>query len=198
MLLKKILNKFSKKNDVRSSLMKASDDYRMYDIGEGTYGKPRILTWGEDATLKIGKYCSIAEGVIILLGGEHYSKWVTTYPFSALLEEARNLRGYPHTKGDVTIGNDVWIGRDALILSGVVIGNGSVIGARSVVAKNVAAYSIAAGNPARHIDWRFDESAIESMQKIAWWDWPQSRLVEALPLLMSDRIEEFINLHRKE
>ena len=65
-----------------------------------------MLNWGEKATLKIGKFCSIAEGVIILLGGEHRSEWVTTFPFNFFFEEFKNIKGHPATKGDVTIGND--------------------------------------------------------------------------------------------
>jgi virginiamycin A acetyltransferase len=59
-------------------------EYDKYDIGDGTYGNPRIL-WSEQAHLVIGKYCSIAEGVVITLGGNHRVDWVTTYPFSSSL-----------------------------------------------------------------------------------------------------------------
>lgn len=54
-------------------------------------------------------------------------------------------------KGPVIIGKNVWIGDKATILSGVTIGDGAVIAANSVVTKNVPAYSIAAGNPAKII-----------------------------------------------
>jgi len=40
-------------------------------IGEYTYCKLRIMYWGENARLKIGYYCSIAEGVVVFLGGNH-------------------------------------------------------------------------------------------------------------------------------
>lgn len=43
--------------------------YYQHDIGDYTYGKPVILSWGEGTTLKIGRFCSIAPGVKILLGG---------------------------------------------------------------------------------------------------------------------------------
>ena len=49
----------------------------------------------------------------------------------------------------IAIGSDVFIGARAIILKGVHIGDGSIIGAGAVVTKDVAAYSIAAGNPAR-------------------------------------------------
>lgn len=53
------------------------------------------------------------------------------------------------SKGSVIIGNDVWIGDKATILPGVKIGNGAVIAANAVVTKDVPAYSVAVGNPAR-------------------------------------------------
>lgn len=55
------------------------------------------------------------------------------------------------SKGPVVIGNNVWIGDKATILPGVTIGDGAVIAANAVVTKDVPAYSVAAGNPARII-----------------------------------------------
>ena len=54
-------------------------------------------------------------------------------------------------KGPVIIEDDVWIGRNATILSGVRIGKGAVIAAGAVVNRDVPAYSVAAGVPARII-----------------------------------------------
>lgn len=54
----------------------------------------------------------------------------------------------------VSIGNDVWIGRRAIILPGVSVGDGAIIGAGSVVTKDVAAYSVVGGNPAKLIKVR--------------------------------------------
>ncbi|HWP45496.1 MAG TPA: CatB-related O-acetyltransferase [Blastocatellia bacterium] len=167
--------------------------YSAFQIGVGTYGRPNIVYWDAGAKLIIGRYCSIAPGVTILLGGEHRVKWVTTYPFSLLFDEAKDLPGYPYTKGDVIIGNDVWIGQEAMILSGVRIEDGAVIAARSVVTKDVAPYSIVAGNPAQHIRFRFSESEIESLLKIAWWNWPWPKIQEAWPLLQSPDIQSFID-----
>jgi acetyltransferase-like isoleucine patch superfamily enzyme len=172
--------------------MNKNKRYAKYQIGEWTYGTPTVFSWREGTTLKIGRFCAIADGVIILLGGEHRIDWVTTYPFSKLFPKAKGFTGHPRSRGDVIIGNDVWIGTDALILSGVEIGNGAVIAARSVVTEDVAPYSIVAGNPAKHIKFRFNESRRDDLQKIAWWDWPLSKIEEAWPLLLSSDIKAFI------
>ena len=149
------------------------------NIGEYSYGNPRIMDWNEGATLTIGKFCSISEGVTIFLGGEHRYDWITTYPFSALTEiwpQAKNIKGHPKTKGDVIIENDVWIGFNVTIMSGVIIHNGAVIGANSLVTKNVDPYSIVAGNPAKEIKKRFNKKTIANLLNTKWWDWPKHKI----------------------
>lgn len=49
----------------------------------------------------------------------------------------------------IKIGDKVWVGFDVTVLKGVTIGEGAVIGAKSVVTKDVPAWTIVAGNPAR-------------------------------------------------
>jgi acetyltransferase-like isoleucine patch superfamily enzyme len=56
--------------------------------------------------------------------------------------------------GDVIIGDRVWIAYRAIILPGVTIGEGAIVGAGSVVTKDVEAYTIVAGNPAKFIKKR--------------------------------------------
>ena len=59
----------------------------------------------------------------------------------------------PDAKG-ITIGSDVWIGTSVTIMPGISIGDGAVIGAGSVVTKDVAAYAIVVGSPARQVSER--------------------------------------------
>lgn len=166
-----------------------------FDIGDFTYGKPEILTWGEETKLIIGKFTSIADGVKIFLGGEHRTDWVTTYPFPVLetyWPEAAKIKGHPKTKGDVIIGNDVWIGGDATILSGVKIGDGAVIGAGAVISKDVPPYAIVAGNPGVIVKYRFKKSIIKKLLKLQWWEWPTKKIRENVDILCSNNFKELI------
>jgi carbonic anhydrase/acetyltransferase-like protein (isoleucine patch superfamily) len=58
------------------------------------------------------------------------------------------------SRGDIVIEDDVWIGTGAKIMDGVHIGRGAVIGAGAVVTKDIPAYSIAVGVPARVVSRR--------------------------------------------
>ena len=172
--------------------------HEIYDIGDFTYGGLKILSWGKGfkGRLKIGKFCSIAEEVQILLCNEHNVNWVSTYPFGEIF--GQGTPGHPKTKGDIIIGNDVWIGRGAMILSGVTIGDGAVIGARTVVAKDVSPYAIVVGNPAICIKFRFTYEQIKSLLKIRWWDWNYEKISRFVPLLEGDNIDKFIEGAKNE
>lgn len=167
--------------------------YQKYKIGDFTYGDPIIDDFGEDLT--IGKYCSIARGVTIILGGEHNTHWVTTYPFNTIFESKKHIKDHPVSKGPIIIGNDVWIGTEAIILSGVNIGDGAVVAARSLVSKDVPPYSIVAGNPAKIIRYRFDEVTIENLHRLKWWDWPNEKVIDNAELLMSSKIDLLLKTH---
>ncbi len=72
------------------------------------------------------------------------------------------------SKGDISIGNGCWLGDNVTLLSGVSVGDGAIIGA--VVTKNVADYEIVAGNPAKHIRYRFSNDIREQLKAIQWWE----------------------------
>jgi acetyltransferase-like isoleucine patch superfamily enzyme len=166
--------------------------YRKYQIGDYTYGRPEIFQWGEGASLSIGRFCSIATGAKILLGGNHRVDWPTTYPFPKFFLQYANIAEISLSKGNVSIGNDVWIGMDAMVLSGVTIGDGAVIAARAVCTKDVPPYAIVAGNPGRIVRYRFEDDIIAALLRIRWWDWPIQDLQNAIPLLMQTDIGKFI------
>ena len=81
-------------------------------------------------------------------------------------------------KGDIVIGNDVWIGYKAIILAGVKIGDGAIIGTRALVTKDVPAYSIVGGVPAKIIRKRFSEDIINELEILKWWDWPKKKIAQ--------------------
>lgn len=161
-------------------------------IGPYTYGRPKVRFPESGAKLSIGRYGSIADGVEILLGGNHELSWATTYPFPALPRlwpEAAAMTGHHTTRGDVAIGHDVWLGSQCMILSGVNIGHGAVVAARAVVTRDVPPYAIVAGNPARIVKRRFDEARIEQLLASRWWLRPEAEIRKLIPTLMSDRLE---------
>jgi len=80
----------------------------------------------------------------------------------------------------VILGPDVWIGHAAIVMPGVSVGTGAVIGSGSVVTKNVADYTIVAGNPARVIRRRVTEDVEAALKRIKWWDWSREQLIAAL------------------
>jgi chloramphenicol O-acetyltransferase type B len=174
-----------------------ADRYPQHRIGRGSYGDLNVVEFGEGTTLTVGNYCSFARGAQVMLGGNHRLDWVTTYPFSAIDRRFSHFTGHPHSKGDVVIGNDVWVAREAMILSGVTIGDGAVIGARAVVSRDVPPYMIVAGNPAVEVRPRFPAPVIERLLALSWWDWPEERIASAMPHLLSNHIEAFLNAAEK-
>ncbi|EIK96953.1 chloramphenicol O-acetyltransferase [Pseudomonas sp. M47T1] len=166
--------------------------YPDYAFGRGSYGVPTVHDWQEGSTLKIGAYCSIAEGVQIFLGGEHRPDWVSTYPFPVMFEQAAHIDRYAVTRGDVVIGNDVWLCTGCTILSGVSIGDGAVIAAGALVTRDVEPYAMIGGNPGKVIGWRFDDQVREQLRASAWWNWPEEELRRIAPLLCNDQIDAFL------
>ena len=135
--------------------------------------------------LIIGKFCQIAAGVeFIMNGANHQMNALTTYPFYILGWEQNppDMADLPN-KGDTVVGNDVWIGQNVTILPGVHIGDGAIIGACSVVARDVEAYTIAAGNPARMVRRRFDPELQALLEQLRWWDRPAEEIARLIPLL---------------
>lgn len=163
------------------------------------YALPRIKTFTHDDTrLTIGDYCSLSSESVILLGGKHAVDAATTYPHRLLWKmEGAGEDGFPTRTGDSFIGSDVWLCDGSIVLSGIRIGHGAIIGAGSVVTKDVPDFAIVGGNPAKLIRYRFPEEQRRAMLEIAWWDWPEDEVREAVPHLASTDIDAFITWARQ-
>lgn len=147
-------------------------------LGRFSYGfeNVSIRQWGEGAALNIGSFCSIA-GVSFVLGGNHRTEWITTYPFGSVDGQKEYLWGgglenHCYTNGDINVGNDVWLGNNCTIMSGVSIGDGACVAANSHVVKDVGPYEVIGGNPAKFIRRRFNIEIIDQLLLLRWWDLP--------------------------
>ena len=115
-------------------------------VGRYTYGPLQI--YYQDVNLSIGDFCSIGPDVQFILGGEHPTDRLFTFPVDCwILHE----KPYNRNKGDTIIEDDVWIGARCTILSGVHIGKGAVIAAGSVVYKDVPPFAIWGSLPHRNL-----------------------------------------------
>jgi hypothetical protein len=95
------------------------------------------------------------------------------------------------------IGHDTWIGHGSMIKPGVSVGNGAVIGQGAVVTKDIPAYAVAVGVPAKVIYYRFDEETIKKLESIKWWDWSHEKIKENFDDFTGN-IQDFVKKHYKE
>ncbi|HKA70174.1 MAG TPA: DapH/DapD/GlmU-related protein [Xanthobacteraceae bacterium] len=157
-----------------------------------------VVNDSDIAYATIGKFCSIAAMTRINPGNHpmhRASQSHFTYRASAYFPGEQDEQDFFAWRRahHVTIGHDVWIGHGAIVLSGRRIGDGAVIAAGAVVTKDVPAYAIVAGNPARIMRARFPDALAARMQALAWWDWPHERLHAALPDFRALSAEAFVD-----
>ncbi len=162
------------------------------------------LNGGFIKDVSIGRYCSFARDVQIG-HGFHPTDWLSVSPlqysagYRGWMEQVQALRGVPQPIEPVpfdwarhtTVGNEVWLGNHVVVKDGVHIGDGAVVGANAVVTRDVPAYAVVAGNPARVIRMRFGEALVERLLRVQWWRYslgelgplPFNRIEEALALI---------------
>ncbi|MBC8044790.1 MAG: acyltransferase, partial [Rhizobacter sp.] len=141
-------------------------------IGEKTYVRGELLLFGHGGEIHIGHDCYIGAGTRIwsaaridignhvLIAHNVNIHDNISHPANAALrrQHSRNIIESGHPKDGlnlnekpVSIHDNAWIGFNATILKGVTIGEGAIIGACSVITKDVPAWTIVAGNPAKII-----------------------------------------------
>jgi acetyltransferase-like isoleucine patch superfamily enzyme len=180
-----------------------------------------VAAWLPGEKIVIGDYCSLADQVIIMTGGNRRTDHAANYPVDILGLHPRRPGSDPRppvgispvlarrlgairaaipmlvpgrtyrSTRNTTIGNDVWVGYGAMILGGANVGDGAVIAAGSVVFTDVPPYAIVAGNPAKVVRSRFSPKIVERLLRIQWWRWPEDRIRANLEWFHSP-ISEFV------
>lgn len=159
-----------------------------------------IMEDGQILFSTIGKFCSIASQVRI--NAPNHPVWRAsqhhfTYRSDDYFDGAASDRAVFEWRREnsVDIGHDVWIGHGATVTAGVAIGDGAVVGAGAVVTRDVVAYAVVAGVPARPVRMRFPQAIAERLRRLAWWDWSHDDIHRALDDFRDLSIVDFIEKH---
>ncbi|WP_127579956.1 CatB-related O-acetyltransferase [Paenibacillus koleovorans] len=147
-------------------------------LGFGSY----VSSFSKLNNCKIGRYSSIAPKVQVVFGNHPTNKFISTHPAFYSIRTPTGFSYVSHMlfsefeyadkekKYYVEIGNDVWVGYNTLLIAGIRIGDGAIIAAGAVVTKNVPAYAVVGGIPARVIKYRFETDEIDWLLKLKWWE----------------------------
>lgn len=151
-------------------------------VGQYTYGSCFDPSFNTGGTVKIGRYCSFGTD-IHYFGADHpmdhavMSAYFYNRAFSGL-----NVKDVD--RHYLEIGNDVWIGHGATIVSSCHhIGNGAVIAAGAVVTKDVPAYAIVGGVPAKVLKYRFNMDIQTKLEESEWWEMTPQELYQFYPVI---------------
>lgn len=134
----------------------------------------------------IGRFSSIGPNVKVV-NATHPMKepFVTTSPLFFSLDKTKTPLGKTFAQRqmveeflyydkereiDIKIGNDCWIGEGVTFIGGVEVHDGGVVLAGAYVVKDVPAYAIVGGVPAKVVGYRYDNETIALLLNAKWWD----------------------------
>lgn len=140
-------------------------------------------TRGVPHNFHIGNGNSIGSDLRCVFGRNHNTKRVSsggleTHMHYSGIQKNDDGKSTFRQKGSIILQNDIWIGDNVTIMSGCIVRNGAVIAQNAHVVKDVPAYAIVGGNPAKIIGWRFPKNIREKMQMIQWWYWEHNKILE--------------------
>ncbi|MBQ9277262.1 MAG: DUF1792 domain-containing protein [Lachnospiraceae bacterium] len=191
-------NLIQKDSVYNNDIFNENKSFPVLSIGKDSYIEE---AWVENVVddkyiynIQVGRYSAIAHDVTFIIDMNHdYRK-----PALGRITGVEYRRPeFTKRKGQIIIMNDCWVGEKTIINSGVTIHNGAVVAAGAVVSKDVPAYSIVAGNPAKVIGYRFDEKTINMLKQIKWWNWSYDKVLERSEDLYGD-IDVFCQKYIKE
>lgn len=158
-----------KKNDVHL----ARGDHRidgLFQVCRGTNINGRLRNRGR--TL-MGRYCAFSENLTVVSTNHR----TDTLNMNIQLQIRLGFRNN-HIGGKVSvIGHNVWGGNGVMILNGITIGTGAVLAAGAVTTKDVPPFEIHGGVSAKRIGSRFHPAVVQQMLEIAWWHWPEEKML---------------------
>lgn len=172
------------------------DDCRLTDSEMADYSYCDRLC--DIANTSVGKFANIASAVRIgatdhpldratlhhfMYRSSHY--WDDAEDDEAWFAQRRARR--------TRIGHDTWIGHGAQVKPEVTVGDGAVVASGAVVTKDVPAYAVVAGVPARVIRLRQPPETAERLQRLAWWDWDHDTLRARLEDFRTLSVEDFLD-----
>ena len=193
-----ILDRCAVINSVLEKHVRINNDCGLADVEIGAYSYVARKTQLDGS--KFGRFCSVGPECICGLG-DHPTDLVSSSPVfystgrqcgtTFAKEELYSERKVIH------FGSDVWLGARVIVRDGVTVGDGAIIAAGAVVVKDVPAYAIVGGVPAKVLRYRFDERTIAQLRDLAWWNWDEEKLQAMQPFFAQSDATKFIEATRR-